>query len=78
MDGVGDGTIKLGTVPLGRRDSTAASLSAANSNLPGPNLNLSNLITAFSNKGFTAKELVALSGSHTIGQARCAVFRSHI
>ncbi|CAL5389965.1 unnamed protein product [Camellia sinensis] len=66
------------TVPLGRRDSTTASLSAANSNLPGPNLNLSALITAFSNKGFTAKELVALSGSHTIGQARCTVFRSHI
>ncbi|XP_028120872.1 cationic peroxidase 1-like [Camellia sinensis] len=66
------------TVPLGRRDSTTASLSAANSNLPGPNLNLSALITAFSNKGFTAKELVALSGSHTVGQARCTVFRSHI
>ncbi|KAI8014807.1 Cationic peroxidase 1 [Camellia lanceoleosa] len=66
------------TVPLGRRDSTTASLSAANSNLPGPGLNLSALITAFSNKGFTAKELVALSGSHTIGQARCTVFRSHI
>ncbi|GMP30219.1 hypothetical protein CsSME_00004982 [Camellia sinensis var. sinensis] len=55
-----------------------ASLSAANSNLPGPNLNLSNLITAFSNKGFIAKELVALSRSHTIGQARCTVFKSHI
>lgn len=66
------------TVPLGRRDSTTASLSAANSNLPGPGLNLSALITAFSNKGFTAKELVALSGSHTIGQARCIVFRGHI
>ncbi|KAL7265655.1 hypothetical protein ACSBR1_003442 [Camellia fascicularis] len=65
-------------VPLGRRDSTTASLSAANSNLPGPGLNLSALITAFSNKGFTAKELVALSGSHTIGQARCIVFRGHI
>lgn len=50
------------TVQLGRRDSTTASLSAANSNIPAPTLNLSALITAFSNKGFSAKELVALSG----------------
>ncbi|KAI9116050.1 hypothetical protein K1719_012980 [Acacia pycnantha] len=46
---------------LGRRDSTTASLSDANSDLPGPTLDLSDLITAFSNKGFTTKELVALS-----------------
>ncbi|KAA3480001.1 cationic peroxidase 1-like [Gossypium australe] len=66
------------TVLLGRRDSTTASLSAANSNIPAPTLNLSGLITAFSNKGFTAKEMVALSGSHTIGQARCTTFRARI
>ncbi|PPR96423.1 hypothetical protein GOBAR_AA24246 [Gossypium barbadense] len=65
-------------VLLGRRDSTTASLSAANSNIPAPTLNLSGLITAFSNKGFTAKEMVALSGSHTIGQARCTTFRTRI
>ncbi|KAF7143549.1 hypothetical protein RHSIM_Rhsim05G0228600 [Rhododendron simsii] len=77
-----DATVALGgpswSVPLGRRDSTTASASAANSNLPGPASSLSALITAFSNKGFTAKEMVALSGSHTIGQARCTVFRSRI
>lgn len=50
------------TVLVGRRDSATASLSAANSNIPAPTLNLSGLITAFSNKGFTAKEMVALSG----------------
>ncbi|KAM1353372.1 hypothetical protein COP2_033905 [Malus domestica] len=77
-----DSIVALGgltyTVPLGRRDSTTASLSAANSNIPAPTLNLSALITAFSNKGFTAKELVALSGSHTIGQARCITFRTRL
>lgn len=66
------------TVQLGRRDSTTASLSTANTNIPAPTLNLSGLISAFSNKGFTAKEMVALSGSHTIGQARCTIFRSRI
>ncbi|XP_057463899.1 cationic peroxidase 1-like [Actinidia eriantha] len=77
-----DSVVALGgpswTVPLGRRDSTTASLSAANSNLPGPGSSLSGLITAFSSKGFTAKEMVALSGSHTIGQARCTTFRNRI
>ncbi|XP_062006546.1 cationic peroxidase 1-like [Rosa rugosa] len=66
------------TVQLGRRDSTDASLSAANTNLPAPTLNLSALITSFSNKGFNANELVALSGSHTIGQARCTTFRARL
>ncbi|KAM5560621.1 cationic peroxidase 1 [Rosa sericea] len=77
-----DSVVALGgpswTVQLGRRDSTTASLSAANTNLPAPTLNLSALITSFSNKGFNAKELVALSGSHTIGQARCTTFRARL
>ncbi|XP_030538771.1 cationic peroxidase 1-like [Rhodamnia argentea] len=63
---------------LGRRDSTTASLNAANTDLPAPFLNLSALITSFSNKGFTAKEMVALSGAHTIGQARCTTFRGRL
>lgn len=66
------------TVQLGRRDSTTASLSAANSNIPPPTLNLSGLITTFSNKGFTTQEMVALSGAHTVGLARCTSFRTRI
>ncbi|KAL3654791.1 NAD(+) salvage pathway protein [Castilleja foliolosa] len=66
------------TVPLGRRDSTTASLTAANNQIPAPTLNLNALITSFSNKGFTAQELVALSGAHTIGQARCTTFRTRL
>ncbi|XAR55758.1 Peroxidase [Bertholletia excelsa] len=77
-----DSVVALGgpnwTVLLGRRDSTTASLSAANSNIPAPTLDLSGLISNFSNKGFTAEEMVALSGAHTIGQARCTVFRTRI
>ncbi|KAF7845240.1 cationic peroxidase 1-like [Senna tora] len=65
-------------VKLGRRDSTTASLSAANSDLPSPFQDLTALITAFSNKGFTPQEMVALSGSHTIGEARCGTFRTRI
>lgn len=50
------------TVQLGRRDSTTASLSTANSDIPAPTLNLSGLISSFSNKGLSANEMVALSG----------------
>jgi peroxidase len=77
-----DSVVALGgpnwPVTLGRRDSTTASLSKANSDLPAPSLSLSGLISAFSNKGFTTNEMVALSGAHTIGQARCTTFRSRI
>lgn len=52
------------TVQLGRRDSTTASLSAANTELPSPSLDVNDLISTFSNKGFTAKDLVALSGKN--------------
>ncbi|KAL9676322.1 hypothetical protein QQ045_004536 [Rhodiola kirilowii] len=77
-----DSVLALGgkgwTVPLGRRDSTTASLSTANSDLPGPASSLSTLISSFSKKGFTTKEMIALSGSHTIGQARCTTFRTRL
>ncbi|RDX62486.1 Cationic peroxidase 1, partial [Mucuna pruriens] len=77
-----DSVVALGgpswTVQLGRRDSTTASLSSANSDLPAPSSSLSTLISSFSNKGFTTKEMVALSGSHTIGQAQCTSFRARI
>ncbi|THU52395.1 hypothetical protein C4D60_Mb10t03540 [Musa balbisiana] len=77
-----DGVALLGgpswTVALGRRDATTASQSAANSNLPGPGSSLSQLIAAFAAKGLNARDMTALSGAHTIGQARCVNFRSHI
>ncbi|RZS03234.1 hypothetical protein BHM03_00033387 [Ensete ventricosum] len=52
--------------------------SAANSNLPGPGSSLSQLISSFAAKGLSARDMTALSGAHTIGQARCTSFRSHI
>ncbi|KAK6943397.1 hem peroxidase [Dillenia turbinata] len=77
-----DSVVALGgpswTVDLGRGDSTTASLSDANSDIPAPTLDINGLISSFSSKGFSAQELVALSGSHTIGQARCTSFRARI
>ncbi|XP_040992006.1 cationic peroxidase 1-like [Juglans microcarpa x Juglans regia] len=77
-----DSVVALGgpswTVQLGRRDSTTAGFEAANSEMPSPGMDLSDLISGFSNKGFTEKEMVALSGAHTIGEVRCLIFRERI
>ncbi|TVU07813.1 hypothetical protein EJB05_41182 [Eragrostis curvula] len=77
-----DGTNLLGgptwNVPLGRRDSTTASASLANGNLPGPGSNLGTLVSLFGRQGLSARDMTALSGAHTIGQARCVTFRGRI
>ncbi|CAL0307562.1 unnamed protein product [Lupinus luteus] len=65
-------------VGLGRRDSTTASRSDANNSIPAPFLSLSALIKNFANQGLSVKDLVALSGAHTIGLASCRTFRGHI
>ncbi|XP_059429952.1 peroxidase 4-like [Corylus avellana] len=66
-------------VKVGRRDSKTASFSDANSGvIPPPTSTLANLINRFSSKGLSAKDMVALSGAHTIGKARCLVFRDRI
>ncbi|XP_047169125.1 lignin-forming anionic peroxidase-like [Vigna umbellata] len=66
------------TVKLGRRDSTTASKSEATSDLPLFTDDLDILISRFEKKGLTAKDMVTLSGSHTIGQAQCSTFRGRI
>ncbi|XVF41167.1 hypothetical protein PTKIN_Ptkin01aG0258200 [Pterospermum kingtungense] len=77
-----DSTVMLGgpswEVKLGRRDSTTASRAAANNSLPAPTFNISRLLSSFAAQGLSLKDLVALSGSHTIGLARCTTFRPHI
>ncbi|XP_011070597.1 lignin-forming anionic peroxidase [Sesamum indicum] len=65
-------------VKLGRRDSTTASRSQANTDLPSPFAGVDALISSFANKGLSARDMVALSGAHTIGQAQCFLFRSRI
>lgn len=65
-------------VPLGRCDSTTASRSEANSDLPGPGSNLTMLIARFGNKGLSPRDMTALSGSHTVGFSQCTNFRAHI
>ncbi|XP_008233851.1 PREDICTED: peroxidase P7-like [Prunus mume] len=65
-------------VKLGRRDARTASQAAANNNIPPPTSNLNQLISRFNALGLSTRDLVALSGSHTIGQSRCIQFRPRI
>ncbi|XP_066338937.1 cationic peroxidase 1-like [Miscanthus floridulus] len=77
-----DSVVALGgptwAVNLGRRDSLTASLDAANNDIPAPTLDLTDLTKSFSNKELSATDMIALSGGHTIGQARCVNFRNRI
>jgi peroxidase len=51
------------TVLLGRRDSTTASKTNAERDLPPPSFDLTNLTTAFANKQLSVTDMVALSGT---------------
>ncbi|KAG2323386.1 hypothetical protein Bca4012_058873 [Brassica carinata] len=65
-------------VPLGRRDSTSASLSGSNNNIPAPNNTFNTILSRFTNQGLDLTDLVALSGSHSIGFSRCTSFRQRL
>ncbi|PKI73957.1 hypothetical protein CRG98_005650 [Punica granatum] len=65
-------------VPLGRRDSRGASLSGSNNNIPAPNNTFQTILTKFKLQGLDIVDLVALSGSHTIGNSRCTSFRQRL
>jgi len=49
-------------VKVGRSDSTTASFSGANNNIPPPSSGLANLTSLFAAQGLSQKDMVALSG----------------
>ncbi|KAI3726522.1 hypothetical protein L1987_66320 [Smallanthus sonchifolius] len=65
-------------VPVGRRDSFGASLHGSNHNIPAPNNTFETILTKFKIHGLNMVDLVALSGSHTIGNARCTSFKQRL
>ncbi|XVF15239.1 hypothetical protein REPUB_Repub09cG0133600 [Reevesia pubescens] len=58
-------------VRLGRIDSLTASQEDSDNIMPSPRADASSLIDLFSQFNLSVKDLVALSGSHSIGEARC-------
>ncbi|KAK4764752.1 hypothetical protein SAY86_025842 [Trapa natans] len=65
-------------VRLGRRDSRLSRASLVEPFLPRANMTVSQLIALFSSRGFTAQEMVALVGAHTIGFSHCKEFSAAI
>ncbi|XP_074569286.1 peroxidase 40 [Curcuma longa] len=65
-------------VEVGRRDGTIASRPLATTNLPSPTSGVAALLQKFENVGLSARDMVALSGAHTIGKARCSTFASRL
>ncbi|CAA0833975.1 Peroxidase 47 [Striga hermonthica] len=64
-------------IPKGRKDGWRSKIEDT-VRLPPPNLNSTELIDMFSRRGFTVREMVALSGAHTLGVARCSSFKSRL
>lgn len=65
-------------VPLGRRDGTTASEDAVNQQTPSPFDPLQNITAKFTSKGLDFKDVVVLSGAHTLGFARCLTFQRRL
>ncbi|XP_045827254.1 peroxidase-like isoform X2 [Trifolium pratense] len=65
-------------VLLGRRDARNTTKEAAELYLPSQLFNFSQLVSNFKSQGLNLKDLVTLSGAHTIGMARCSTFKDRI
>ncbi|KAJ3687020.1 hypothetical protein LUZ61_016184 [Rhynchospora tenuis] len=62
---------------LGRRDGRTSIANETNQ-LPPPQANITELIQMFSVKGLDLKDLVVLSGAHTIGTTNCATISDRL
>jgi len=65
-------------VRLGRKDGLVSNASRVEENIPRPNMTTTQMIDSFTSKGFTIKEMVALTGAHTIGFSHCKEFSERI
>nr|XP_010931155.1 peroxidase 1 [Elaeis guineensis] len=65
-------------IETGRRDGSRSVANDTQGNLQPPTANFSTLATTFIQKGLTAKDLVVLSGAHTIGHSLCSSFSDRL
>ncbi|KAI8567447.1 hypothetical protein RHMOL_Rhmol02G0122900 [Rhododendron molle] len=65
-------------VETGRRDGIVSNITEALNNLIPPTANISRLKAGFLEKGLSVKDLVVLSGGHTIGISHCSSFNNRL
>ncbi|XP_012086400.2 peroxidase 27 [Jatropha curcas] len=65
-------------VPTGRRDGTVSVSTEALTQLPSPFANITQLKQNFAAKGLSVKDLVVLSGGHTIGIGHCFIISNRL
>ncbi|CAA7388658.1 unnamed protein product [Spirodela intermedia] len=65
-------------VQTGRRDGLVSRASETAGNIPGPNANFTSLLQNFQSKSLTLKDLVVLSGAHTIGVRHCSIINRRL
>ncbi|XP_041028270.1 peroxidase 27-like [Juglans microcarpa x Juglans regia] len=61
-------------VETGRKDGRVSSEIEAHENLVPPTANITQLIRSFQERGLSIKDLVVLSGAHTVGTSHCYSF----
>ncbi|KAK6917551.1 hem peroxidase, partial [Dillenia turbinata] len=75
-----DGVVQIGgpyyPVLTGRRDSKISYFNEATNHIPRPTDNVTQFLRAFAQRGFNARETVALLGAHNIGRMGCGVIRA--
>ncbi|XP_016173507.1 peroxidase 65-like [Arachis ipaensis] len=65
-------------VRLGRKDSLNSDASKVPASLPTPTMTMDDIINKFAARKFTVREMVALTGAHTIGFTHCKEFANRI
>ncbi|KAJ4968535.1 hypothetical protein NE237_015236 [Protea cynaroides] len=61
-------------VLTGRRDGSISNATEALTNIPSPFFNFTTLQREFAKRGLSVRDLVVLSGAHTLGMAHCNLF----
>ncbi|BFI28536.1 peroxidase [Marchantia polymorpha subsp. ruderalis] len=77
-----DAIVKIGgqswVVYLGRKDGVVSVASESMSSLPSPFATYTQLVQGFAAVGLSEKDMVVLSGGHTIGTTKCGAFSQRL
>ncbi|KAL5206265.1 hypothetical protein ABZP36_034474 [Zizania latifolia] len=66
------------TVELGRLDGLVSKAGSVAGRLPGPDMQVKELVAMFGKNDLTLLDMVALSGAHTVGFAHCTRFTGRL